>query len=131
MIYEDIAVVAISKDGAASRVIEKDAGLRRPEISLAVKELKEQYLISELKDKKPCKERPYKIYSLKLDSMRLSSSLKKNKRSGREIAGKSKRRQIPEQLSLDWYAPRSQGCLLPVIIWLLDRYTDDDAGVEF
>ncbi len=53
-------------DGATSRVIEKGAGLRQPEISLAVKELKERNWINEQEDKKPGKGRPYKIYSLKI-----------------------------------------------------------------
>ncbi len=53
-------------DGATSRGIEKGAGLRQPEISLAVKELKERNWINEQEDKKPGKGRPYKIYSLKI-----------------------------------------------------------------
>lgn len=53
-------------DEATSVELEKGARLHQPEVSLAVKELKESGWINEREEKKPGKGRPYKIYSLKI-----------------------------------------------------------------
>lgn len=53
-------------DEAKSVELEKAAGLHQPEVSIAMKELKERGWINEREEKKPGKGRPYKIYSLKI-----------------------------------------------------------------
>ncbi len=53
-------------DEATAVELEKGAGLHQPEVSLAVKELKESGWINEREKKKPGKGRPHKIYSLKI-----------------------------------------------------------------
>ncbi len=73
-------------DGATSRVIEKGAGLRQPEISLAVKELKGRDWINEQEDKKPGKGRPYKIYSLKIGFDEIVAQLEKQQENAVEAS---------------------------------------------
>ena len=51
---------------ATSVALEMGAGLRQPEVSIAMRELKERDWINEREEKKPGKGRPYKIYSLKV-----------------------------------------------------------------
>ncbi len=46
--------------------LERSTRLRQPEVSIAMKQLKERDWINESEDKKPGKGRPYKIYSLKV-----------------------------------------------------------------
>lgn len=46
--------------------LEKGAGMHQPEVSIAMKELKECGWINEREEKKPGKGRPYKLYSLKI-----------------------------------------------------------------
>lgn len=46
--------------------LERRAGLRQPEVSIAMRELKERDWINERDEKKTGKGRPYKIYSLKI-----------------------------------------------------------------
>ncbi len=46
--------------------LEKGAGMHQPEVSIAMKELKERGWINEREEKKPGKGRPYKLYSLKI-----------------------------------------------------------------
>ncbi len=53
-------------DKATSVELEKGAGLHQPEVSIAMKVLKERGWINEREEKKPGKGRPYKIYSLKI-----------------------------------------------------------------
>jgi predicted transcriptional regulator len=53
-------------DEATSIEIEKGTGLHQPEVSVAVKLLKERDWINEREEKKPGKGRPYKIFSLKI-----------------------------------------------------------------
>ncbi len=45
--------------------LERVTGLHQPEVSIAMKELRERDWISEREEKKPGKGRPFKIYSLK------------------------------------------------------------------
>ncbi len=53
-------------DEITSNEIGKKTGLTQPEVSLAMKQLKERDWITEREEKKPGKGRPYKIYSLKV-----------------------------------------------------------------
>ncbi|HID42557.1 MAG TPA: ArsR family transcriptional regulator, partial [Archaeoglobaceae archaeon] len=61
-------VVFLSKTGEAlARDIERAANLRQPEVSLAMKELKEWGWVKERELKKKGKGRPLKSYKLTLD----------------------------------------------------------------
>ncbi len=51
---------------ATSVELERETGLRQPEVSIAMKELNERGWISEREEKKLGKGRPNKIYSLKV-----------------------------------------------------------------
>ena len=74
-------VVFLSKSGEAiSRDIERAANLRQPEVSLAMKELKEWNWIKERELKKRGKGRPLKSYKLTLDIKDIVSELVKKKR---------------------------------------------------
>ena len=53
-------------NSATSLDLERSARLRQPEVSIAMKQLKEREWIDEREEKKPGKGRPYKIYSLKI-----------------------------------------------------------------
>jgi predicted transcriptional regulator len=60
--------------------LEREAGLRQPEVSLAVRELKGRDWISEREEKKPGKGRPYKVYSLKVGFNKIISELEKQQK---------------------------------------------------
>ncbi len=60
--------------------LEREAGLRQPEVSLAVRELKERGWISEREEKKPGKGRPYKVYSLKVGFNKIIAELEKQQK---------------------------------------------------
>ncbi len=60
--------------------LERDAGLRQPEVSIAVRELKGRDWISERDEKKPGKGRPYKVYSLKVDFNKIIAELEKQQK---------------------------------------------------
>lgn|SRR5574341_782073 len=51
---------------APSTELETGTNLRQPEISIAMKQLKERDWVNEREEKKPGKGRPYKVYSLKI-----------------------------------------------------------------
>ena len=53
-------------DEATSVALEKGTGLRQPEVSIVMRQLKENDWINERDEKKIGKGRPYKIYSLKV-----------------------------------------------------------------
>lgn len=55
-----------STNTATALEIEKSAGLRQPEVSIAMRQLKERGWIDEHEEKKTGKGRPYKVYSLKV-----------------------------------------------------------------
>ncbi len=55
--------------------LKREAGLRQPEVSLAVRELKERDWINEREEKKPGKGRPNKIYSLKVGFNKIIAQL--------------------------------------------------------
>ncbi len=74
-------VVFLSKAGEAiSRDIERAANLRQPEVSLAMKELKEWGWIKERELKKKGKGRPLKSYKLTRDLKDIVSELVEKKR---------------------------------------------------
>ncbi len=60
--------------------LEREAGLRQPEVSVAVRELKERDWISEREEKKPGKGRPYKVYSLKIGFNKIIAELEKQQK---------------------------------------------------
>lgn len=74
-------VVYLSKAGeAVSREIEREANLRQPEVSLAMKELKNMGWIKEREIKKKGKGRPLKSYKLSLDIKDIVRDLVEKKR---------------------------------------------------
>ncbi len=60
--------------------IERGMGLHQPEVSVAMKLLKERGWISEREKKKPGKGRPYKIYSLKVGMDKIIVHLEKHQK---------------------------------------------------
>src|SRR4030043_923337 len=62
---------------ATSVELERVTGLRQPEVSIAMRELKERDWINEREEKKQGKGRPYKIYSLKVGFNDIIAQLEK------------------------------------------------------
>ena len=60
---------------ATSVALERGTGLRQPEVSIVMRQLKERDWINERDEKKPGKGRPYKIYSLKIGFNKIISQL--------------------------------------------------------
>ncbi len=76
-------------DEATSTGLEKGAGLRQPEISIAVKQLKERNWINEREEKRPGKGRPHKVLSLKNGFNKIVAQLEKqHKNAADEIQSK-------------------------------------------
>ena len=74
-------IVYLSKAGeAVSRDIEREANLRQPEVSLAMKDLKTMGWIKEREIKKKGKGRPLKSYKLSLDIRDIVRDLVEKKR---------------------------------------------------
>lgn len=71
-------------DEATAVELERGAGLHQPEVSIAMKELKERGWINEREEKKLSKGRPYKIYSLKIGLKDIVSHLEKQQKKGVE-----------------------------------------------
>lgn len=67
-------------DMATSVELEKGAGLHQPEVSIAMKQLKEHNWIKEWEQKKPGKGRPYRIYSLKVGFDEIIAHLEKQQK---------------------------------------------------
>lgn len=69
--------LAFLNDGeeATSVALEQGSGLRQPEVSIAMRQLKEHDWINERDEKKPGKGRPYKIYSLKVGFNKIITQL--------------------------------------------------------
>ena len=65
---------------ATSVDLERGARLRQPEVSVAVKELKQRNWINEREEKRAGKGRPYRIYSLKLHFGDIISLLEKQQK---------------------------------------------------
>jgi len=62
-------------DEATSVTLEKGTGLRQPEVSIVMRQLKENDWINEKDQKKIGKGRPFKIYSLKVGFNKIISQL--------------------------------------------------------
>jgi predicted transcriptional regulator len=76
-------------DNATSVDLERVARLHQPEVSIAIKQLKEREWINEREEKKVGKGRPFKIYSLKIGFNDIISQLeKKQKEAVDETRGK-------------------------------------------
>ncbi len=60
--------------------LETSARLRQPEVSIAMKELKERDWVNEREEKKPGKGRPCKIYSLKVGFKDMIAQLEEQKK---------------------------------------------------
>ncbi|VVB86684.1 Uncharacterised protein [uncultured archaeon] len=60
--------------------LEREAGLRQPEVSIVMRDLKERGWISEREEKKPGKGRPYKVYLLKVGFNEIVAELEKQQR---------------------------------------------------
>lgn len=60
--------------------LEKGTGLRQPEVSITMIDLKERDWINEREEKKPGKGRPYKVYSLKVGFNDIIDELEKKQR---------------------------------------------------
>ncbi|SNQ60846.1 conserved hypothetical protein [Candidatus Methanoperedens nitroreducens] len=67
-------------DEATTMDIERGTGLRQPEVSIAMKQLKEYDWINEKEEKKPGKGRPYRIYSLKVKFNNIITQIEKQKK---------------------------------------------------
>ena len=65
---------------ATSVELEKGARLHQPEVSIAMKQLKERNWINEWEEKKPGKGRPYRIYSLKVGFNEIIAHLEKQQK---------------------------------------------------
>lgn len=60
--------------------LERGTGLRQPEVSIAMKELKQHDWINERENKKPGKGRPYRVYSLKVSFNEIVTQLEKQQK---------------------------------------------------
>ncbi len=67
-------------DETTSVELERGTGLRQPEVSIAMRELKERDWINERENKKPGKGRPYRIYSLKISFNEILAQLEKQQK---------------------------------------------------
>jgi predicted transcriptional regulator len=65
---------------ATSVELEMGTGLRQPEVSIAINELKERNWINEREEKKQGKGRPYRIYSLKVGFNNIIAQLEKQQK---------------------------------------------------
>ena len=65
---------------ATSIELERGTELRQPEVSIAMKEIKERDWINEREEKKPGKGRPNKVYSLKVGFNKIISQLERQQR---------------------------------------------------
>ena len=67
-------------NSATSIELERSTRLRQPEVSIAIKQLKERDWLNEREEKKPGKGRPYKIYSLKVGFNNIITHLENQQR---------------------------------------------------
>jgi len=65
---------------ATSLDLERSARLRQPEVSIAMRELKERDWVDEREEKKPGKGRPFKIYTLKVGFNDIVAQLEKEQK---------------------------------------------------
>jgi predicted transcriptional regulator len=71
---------------ATSLDLERSARLRQPEVSIAMRELKERDWVDEREEKKPGKGRPFKIYTLKVGFGDIVAQLEKEQKKAVEEA---------------------------------------------
>ena len=69
-----------SVDKVTSKDLEVGADLRQPEVSIAMRELRESDWVNETDEKKPGKGRPYKVYSLNVPIGHIISKLEERKK---------------------------------------------------
>ncbi len=69
-----------NKNEVTSVELERESGLRQPEVSIAMRDLNERGWISEREEKKPGKGRPYKVYSLKVGFNKIIAELEKQQK---------------------------------------------------
>ncbi len=69
-----------NKNEATSVELERESGLRQPEVSIAMRALKERGWISEREEKKPGKGRPNKVYSLKVGFNKIIAEIERQQR---------------------------------------------------
>ncbi len=82
----------LNADEAMSSEIEKGTGLHQPEVSIAVKQLKESDWIKQREEKKPGKGRPYNIFSLKIGFNKIVAQLdEQNRKVADEMQSKIER----------------------------------------
>jgi len=67
-------------NSATSMELERSARLHQPEVSIAMKQLKERDWVNEREEKKLGKGRPYKVYSLKVRFNDIIAQLEKRQR---------------------------------------------------
>jgi len=77
---------------ATSLDLERSARLRQPEVSIAMRELKERDWVDEREEKKPGKGRPFKIYTLKVGFGEIVAQLEKEQKKAIEEAQKKIKR---------------------------------------
>ena len=77
---------------ATSLDLERSARLRQPEVSIAMRELKERDWVDEREEKKPGKGRPFKIYTLKVGFGEIIAQLEKEQKKTIEEAQKKIKR---------------------------------------
>jgi len=69
-----------------SAMLEQGSGLRQPEVSIAMRELKKRDWINEREEKKIGKGRPYKIYSLKVGFNKIIALVENQHRKAVDVA---------------------------------------------
>lgn len=77
---------------ATSLDLERSARLRQPEVSIAMRELKERDWVDEREEKKPGKGRPFKIYTLKVGFGEIVAQLEKEQKKAVDEAQKKIKR---------------------------------------
>jgi predicted transcriptional regulator len=77
---------------ATSLDLERSARLRQPEVSIAMRELKERDWVDEREEKKPGKGRPFKIYTLKVEFNEIVAELEKEQKKAVDEAQKKIKR---------------------------------------
>ncbi len=67
-------------NSTTSTDLERSARLRQPEVSIAMRQLKERDWVNEREEKKPGKGRPYKIYTFKVGFNDIIAHLERQQR---------------------------------------------------
>ncbi len=75
-------VLSYLKNGneVTSVELDRETGLRQPEVSIAMKELEERDWINEREEKKIGRGRPYKVYSLKVGFNKIIAQIERQQR---------------------------------------------------